>query len=181
MRLKFGKTLAVALALASPAGLSALHAQAVGMQVVDTSGAPVGTVTAIRGDNVQIKTDKHDALLPKTSFRVDQGKLVFGMTQAQLDTQIEAAAAASEKAIVAGATVNGSGGAAVGKIDAVDNGQVTITLTSGKRIGVPISGLRGNSDGTVTIGYTAEQIEALTSGNSGTSAGTSHSGSTAGK
>jgi len=151
------------------------------MQVVDTSGAPVGTVTAIRGDNVQIKTDKHDALLPKASFRVDQGKLIFGMTQAQLDTQIEAATAASEKAIVAGATVNGSAGTAVGKIDAVENGQVTITLTSGKRIGVPISGLRGNSDGTVTIGYTADQIEALTSGSTAAPASTTPSGSTAGK
>jgi hypothetical protein len=151
------------------------------MQIVDTAGSPVGTVTAIRGDNVQIKTDKHDALLPKASFRVDQGKLVFGMTQAQLDAQIEAAAAASEKAIVAGATVNGSAGTAVGKVDAVDNGQVTITLTSGKRIAVPISGLRGNADGTVTIGYTADQIEALTGGGTAAPASTTPGGSTAGK
>ena len=141
------------------------------MQVVDTTGAPVGTVTAIKGDNIQIKTDKHEALLPKASFTVNNGKLLFGMTQAQLDAQIEAAAAAGAKAIVAGAAVNGTGGTTVGKIDAVDNGQVTITLTSGKRIQVPSSGLRGNADGTVTIGYTAEQLEALTSGNRSTPAG----------
>lgn len=179
MRLTTLTTSVIVLALASIAAPAA--GQSVGMQVVDTAGAPVGTVTAIRGDNVQIKTDKHDALLPKASFRLDQGKLIFGMTQAQLDTQIEAATAASEKAIVAGATVNGSAGTAVGKIDSVENGQVTITLTSGKRIGVPISGLRGNSDGTVTIGYTADQIEALTSGSGGTPASTAPGGSTAGK
>jgi hypothetical protein len=179
MRLQTVTNSAIALALAVVAAPAL--GQAVGMQVVDTSGAPVGTVTAIRGDNVQIKTDKHDALLPKASFRVDQGKLIFGMTQAQLDTQVEAAAAASQKAIVAGATVNGSAGTAIGKIDAVDNGQVTMTLTSGKRIAVPITGLRGNADGTVTIGYTADQIEALTSGSGGTPASTTPGGSTAGK
>jgi hypothetical protein len=166
MRLILGTFAALAVAIAAPAA-----AQSVGMQVVDTTGAPVGTVTAIKGDNIQIKTDKHEALLPKASFTIHNGKLLFGMTQAQLDAQIEAAAEAGQKAIVAGATVNGTGGTPVGKIDAVDNGQVTITLTSGKRIQVPSSGLRGNADGTVTIGYTAEQLEALTSGSSSTPAG----------
>jgi hypothetical protein len=131
------------------------------MQIVDTAGAPVGTVTAIQGDNIQVKTDKHEAVLPKASFTPNGGKLLFGMTQAQLNASIEQSSAASQKAIVAGAAVNGSGGAAVGKIDSVENGQATITLTSGKRLQVPISGLRGNADGTVTIGYTADQIDAI--------------------
>jgi hypothetical protein len=117
-----------------------------------------------------VKTDKHEALLPKASFTLDQGKLLFGMTQAQLDAQIEAAAAASQKAIAAGATVNGTAGTPVGKIDSVDGDNVTMTLTSGKKIQVPVSGLRGNADGTVTIGYTAEQLDALVNG-SGAAAG----------
>jgi hypothetical protein len=162
MRLSTLTTSAIALALAFAAGPAA--AQAVGMQVVDTSGATVGTVTAIKGDNIQVKTDKHEALLPKASFTLDQGKLLFGMTQAQLDAQIEAAAAASQKAIAAGATVNGTAGTPVGKIDSVDGENVTMTLTSGKKIQVPVSGLRGNADGTVTIGYTAEQLDALVNG-----------------
>jgi preprotein translocase subunit YajC len=162
MRLILGSFAVLGLALAAPAS-----AQSVGMQVVDTAGAPVGTVTAIKGDNVQIKTDKHEALLPKASFTVHEGKLLFGMTQAQLDAKIEASAAASQAAIVAGATVNGTAGTAVGKIETVANGQVTIDLASGKRIEVPATALRGNADGTVTIGYTAEQLEALVSGASG--------------
>lgn len=155
-------TLGIASGLASAAG-----AQAVGMQVVDTSGAPVGTVTAVQGDNVQIKTDKHDALLPKSSFTVNNGKLLFGMTQAQLDQKIDEAAAASAKAIAAGATVKGSAGTVVGKIDAVEGGNVTITLASGKKLQMPVSGVRGNSDGTVTVGYTADQLEALVGGANG--------------
>lgn len=158
MRLILGTIAAFGLASAvsSPAA-----AQAVGMQIVDTAGAPVGTVTAVKGDNIQIKTDKHDALLPKSSFTVANGKLLFGMTEAQLDQKIDEADAASAKAIAAGATVNGSAGAPVGKIDGVEGGNVTITLTSGKKLQMPVAGVRGNADGTVTVGYTADQLEAL--------------------
>jgi hypothetical protein len=166
MRLILGSFTALGLAVAAPA-----MAQSVGMQVVDTSGAPVGTVTAIQGDNIQVKTDKHEALLPKASFTVDGSKLLFGLTQAQLDSKIEESAAASQKAIVAGATVNAAGGAALGKIEAVEGGNATIALTSGRRLQVPVTGLRGNADGTVTIGYTAEQLDALV--NRSTAASTS--------
>jgi hypothetical protein len=178
MRLTNVTTSAIAFGLtilAAPA-----FGQAVGMPVVDTTGAPVGTVAAIQGDNLQIKTDKHEALVPKSSVTLDNGKLLFGMTQAQLDAQIEAAAAASQKAIVAGATVNGSAGTSVGKIDAVEGGNVTITLASGKKIQVPSTGLRGNADGTVTIGYTAEQLEALTAGTPAPATGGT-TGATSGK
>lgn len=143
-----------------------VSAQSVGMQIVDASGASVGTVTAIQGDNIQIKTDKHEALLPKASFTLNNGKLLFGMSEAQLDAKIEAAAAASQKAIAAGATVNGSAGSPVGKIEAVEGANVTITLSSGKKIQVPSTGLRGNADGTVSIGYTGAQLDALASGGS---------------
>ena len=159
MRLILGTFAALGVALAGAAS-----AQSVGMQVVDTSGGLVGTVTAIQGDNIQIKTDKHDALLPKSGFTLNNGKLLFGMTQAQLDSKIEEATAASAKAIAVGATVNGSAGTPVGKIDSIAGSNVTITLASGKKLQVPSSGLRGNQDGTVTIGYTAAQLEALVSG-----------------
>jgi len=159
MRLFLGTFAAFGVALTAPAA-----AQSVGMQIVDTTGAPVGTVTAIQGDNLQVKTDKHEVLVPKASFTLNGGKLLFGMTQAQLDAQVEAATAASAKAIVAGATVNGAGGAAVGKIEAVDGDNVTISLTSGQRIQLPGKALRGNADGTVTIGYTAEQLDAIVKG-----------------
>lgn len=167
MRLILGTFAALGLASVLP---SAAVAQAVGMQIVDTSGAPVGTVTAIQGDNVQIKTDKHDALLPKSSFTLNNGKLLFGMTQAQLDQKIDDADAASAKAVAAGATVKGSAGTPVGKIDAVEGGNVTISLTSGKKLQMPVAGVRGNADGTVTLGYTAEQLDALVSGATGSPA-----------
>jgi preprotein translocase subunit YajC len=156
MRLIFASLTAIGLTLATPAA-----AQSVGMTVVDTAGAPVGTVTAIKGDNLQVKTDKHEALLPKSSFTVSGNTLLFALTQAQLNAKIEESTAASQQAIVAGATVTGAGGIAVGKIEEVADGKVTIALDSGQRIQVPTTGLRGNADATVTIGYTADQIQAL--------------------
>jgi hypothetical protein len=86
------------------------------------------------------------------------------MSQAQLDQKIDEAEAASAKAIAAGATVKGSAGMPVGKIDAVETGNVTISLPSGKKLQMPVAGVRGNADGTVTVGYTAEQLDALVSG-----------------
>jgi len=166
MRLILGTFAALGIALAAPAA-----AQSVGMQVVDTAGAPVGTVTAIQGDNLQVKTDKHEVLVPKASFTLNEGKLLFGLNKAQFNAKIEESTAASAKAIAAGATVNGTAGSAVGKIEAVEGANVTVSLTSGKRIQLPATALRGNADGTVTIGYTAEQLDALVNGSASSATG----------
>jgi preprotein translocase subunit YajC len=174
MRLIVETFAAMGLAAAAPALAQAQANISVGMQVTDASGAPVGTVAAIQGANLLIKTDRHEALLPRTSFSASNGKLLFGMTQAQLDSEIEKNLAAANAAIVAGATVKGTGGAAVGTIDSVADGKVTITLQDGKKIAVPQEGLRGNADGSVTIGYSASQLEALVQGSSS-------AGSTTGK
>lgn len=168
MRLIFATFAAVALALGVPTAASAQAGMNVGMQVTDSTGVAVGTVKAIQGTNLLIKTDKHEALLPASSFTVANGKLLFGMTQAQLDAQIEQSLAAANAAIAAGATVKGSAGTPVGTIDSVADGKVTITLQGGKKIAVPQEGLRGNPDGTVTIGYTADQLEALVRGTAAT-------------
>lgn len=162
MRLIVGTLAAVGLFAASPALAQA--GVTVGMQVTDATGAPVGTVSAIQGPNLLIKTDRHEALLPSSSFRPEKGKLVFGMTQAQLDAQIERTLAAATASIQPGATVKGLGGTAVGTIESVADGNATIALQDGKKIAIPQTGLRGNADGTVTIGYSAAQLEAMVQG-----------------
>ena len=167
MRLIFGTIAALGIAIAVPAAPTFAQAQpaiTVGMQVTDASGGAVGTVKAIQGDNLLIQTDKHQVLLPKTSFSATAGKLLFGMNQAQLNAEVEKSLAASTASIAVGATVQGTGGAAVGKIDAVDTDSATITLASGQKVKLPKTGLRGNADGTVTIGYTAAELQALVAG-----------------
>jgi len=164
MRIILGTFAAAGLLLAAPAAAQPQAAITVGMQVTDASGAPVGTVAGINGSNLLIKTAKHEAQIPRASFSVSNGKLLFGMTQAQLDAQIEQSSAAASASIAAGASVKGVGGAAIGTIDSVADGNVTITLQDGKKIAVPQTGLRGNSDGTVTIGLTAAQLDARVQG-----------------
>lgn len=172
MRLILGTITALGLALAAPlAPAQAQAAISVGMQVTDTTGAAVGSVAALKGDNLLVKTDKHEVLLPKTSFSVSDGKLLFGMTQAQLNAEVEKSLAAANASIAAGATVQGLGGTDLGKIEAVDSGNVTIALQSGKKFQVSATSLRGNADGTVTIGYTAEQLDALVKGSEGAQSG----------
>ena len=164
MRLILGSLIAAGIAVSAPVAPAAAQGQgsiSVGMQIVDASGGAVGTVSAVKGDNLVVKTDKHEVQLPKASFTVDNGKLLFGMTKAQLNAEVEKSLTASTAAIAAGATVNGTGGAAVGKIDAVADGKVTVALSSGQKIQFSQDALRGNADGTVTIGYTSEQLQDL--------------------
>ena len=163
MRLLLGTLTALGLAVAplAPAAAQAQAAISVGMQVTDSAGGAVGSVAEVKGDNLLIKTDKHEVLLPKTSFAVSEGKLLFGMTQAQLNAEIEKSLAAANASIAAGAVVKGASGTEVGKIETVEGENVTIALQSGTKIQVPEKAVRGNADGTVTIGYTAEQLQAL--------------------
>ena len=157
MRLFIAKFAAATIALAAPS-----IAQTPGMQVVDTTGGAVGTVVSVNGDNVVIKTDKHQVALPKTSFTAHEGKLLFGMTQAQLNAETEKSLAAAAASIAAGATVKGSAGTVVGTIDTLDADSVTIKLQSGSLIRVPRSGVAAGGDG-VVVGLTAAELEAQAS------------------
>lgn len=130
-----------------------------GMPVVDTQGAEVGTITAVAADSVTVKTARNQAQLPKTSLTISDGKALFGLSQAQLDAQVEQSLATRAELTV-GATVKGKGGSSVGSVDAVDAQSVTIKLSSGQRISIPRSGISVDADGSGLIGLTAEELEA---------------------
>jgi hypothetical protein len=147
------------LSLTAAAPLAPSFAQNPGTQVVDTNGAAVGTVVRVDGANIIIKTDQHEVALPKTSFTAHEGKLLFGMTQAQLNAEVAKSKAEAAKAIAVGATVKGSSGAVVGTIDAVDDETITIKLASGALVRVPRSGVAAGN-GEVVIGLTAEELQA---------------------
>jgi len=157
MRPFLSKLATFSIVIAAP--LAPLAAQSVGMQVVDPKGAAVGTVSGVMGDDVVIKTDRHEVRLPKSSFTLDQGKLLFGMTQAELNAAGDKSVADAAAALVAGATVKGSDGESVGTIDSIDAEFATIKLTSGKQVRVPRTGLGASAEGAV-IGMTAAQLEA---------------------
>jgi len=156
--LKFGLKLAcMALVLAGPA-----FAQSAGTAVVDTSGAAVGTVVSVEGNQLIVKTDKHQVKLPKTSFTASNGKLLFGMTQAQLNAEIEKSLAEAAAKVAPGASVKGTDGKVLGSIDSIDEQFATIKLSSGKSVRVPRNALAANGEG-AAIGLTSEAIEAQAS------------------
>jgi preprotein translocase subunit YajC len=157
MRLVLRSIAVLSLTVAAPFAPS--FAQNAGTQVVDTSGGAVGTVVRVDGANVVIKTNQHEVALPKTSFTAHEGKLLFGMTQAQLNAEVEKSKAEAAKSIAPGATVKGSGGAVVGTIDAVDDETITIKLASGSLVRVPRSGVAAGN-GEVVIGLTVEELQA---------------------
>src|SRR5688500_7539626 len=93
--------LALAAAAAVPAG--AQTGFNVGAKVVDTSGAEVGTITKVDGDNLIVKTDKHEVALPRASFAAGEKGLLFALTQAQLNAEVEKALAAQGPVLSVGA------------------------------------------------------------------------------
>jgi preprotein translocase subunit YajC len=143
----------------TPALAQAAGGFAVGTLVTDANGGPVGTVTAVNGDVVTIRTDKLEANLSKSSFAVNDGKLLVGMTQAELNAAIEQDKATADAALAVGAAVKDNAGAAAGTIDAIDAEFVTIKLASGKSVRLPRTGIAGSVNGAV-IGGTAAELEA---------------------
>jgi preprotein translocase subunit YajC len=137
----------------APAGIAA------GMSVKDTNGGEVGTVARVESGFVIVKTDKHEVRLPANSFTPHEGSLLFGLTQAQLNAEVEKSLAAAAAKIAPGAAVTGTAGAAVGTITAVDDQTVTIKLASGNLVRVPKSGVAAGPNGVVVVA-TAADLEA---------------------
>lgn len=145
--------------LAQPAAQShSMSPITVGMTVKDPQGGIVGTVTAIDADLLTVKTDKHEAQLPRASFALEGDHALFGMTQAQLDATIEQQLAAANARIAAGAEVVGLNGTPVGTIDSLSDQYATVKLTSGKLIRLQRSALAPAPQG-ARIGMSAAALD----------------------
>lgn len=165
--MKFNKLahfhLAAAACLAAAPLATAASAQAgvsPGMQVVDQAGNPVGTIIAVSGSDLTVKTDRHEVRLPAASFTPHEGKLLFAMTRAELNAETDQALAAADAAVAVGAEVRDSAGQLAGTIEALDDSTVTLKLVSGELVRLPRSGIAGSQDGAV-LGVTAAELEAM--------------------
>lgn len=167
------RMLAAAMFVAAPlAGASAQQASnqvaagqvAVGMQVFDAAESPVGTITSRNGDNVTLKTDRHEIPQLAGSFSVQEGKAYFDMTQAQVNAEYEKMLAEAEASLVPGAPVKGMNGIKLGTIESIDAEKVVLKLDSGQVVQLPRSGVAGRADGAV-VGITAEDLAKKVSAN----------------
>jgi hypothetical protein len=147
---------ALALPLAAPAlAQPALH---VGATVTDAQGGTVGTITSIDGPTLILHTDRHDVRLPVTSFTPTASTILFGMTQAQLNAEVEAAQARAAQAVQVGAVLHDNTGAAVGPITVLDAETATIQIGTNV-VRVPRAAIQVNN-GSLTINTTLAQLRA---------------------
>lgn len=141
---------------------AAQTAPRVGAPVTDPQGGEVGTVAAVEGDMVVVRTDRHEARLPTSSFAVTDEAVLIALTREQLNAQIDQALAQAEQAFRVGANVHDRDGALVGPVEAVDGESLTIRV--GERlIRLPRSAAAPAENGLV-IGATVAELRAQIGG-----------------
>jgi hypothetical protein len=138
------------------AAAPAAAAVTVGANVVDATGAPVGTIESVSGGNAVLSTGVAKAAIPVGSFAKGPNGLVVGITKADLEAKVAAATKPTD--IAAGMAISGPGGAAVGKVDAVSGDMVTVA-TANSKAQLPKTAFAQGPNGLV-IGMTADQIDA---------------------
>jgi hypothetical protein len=131
---------------------------AVGAKVIDTAGAEVGTVTKVDGDTLIVKTDKHEVALPRSSFTAGDKGLLFALTQAQLNAEVEKSLAAQGPVLTVGATVYDPQGGVVGTVEAFDATLATVKLPN-LTVKLPVEAFVRGPNGPM-IGETAASLEA---------------------
>jgi preprotein translocase subunit YajC len=131
-----------------------------GMQVVDPSGTSVGTVTRVKGGDITVKTDEHEVILPATSFTPSEGKLLFALTQAQLNAETEQAMAEANAKLVSGISVYGQAGTPAGTLESIDDTSVTLKLSSGQLVRMPRNSIGPSAKGAV-LGISAAELQRL--------------------
>lgn len=141
--------------VAAPASAQTIQ---VGAAVKDPQGGEVGTVESIDGDFVVVRTDRHSARLPATSFTPTEEAVLFGLTRDQLNAQIDQALAQAQQSIAVGANVIDRDGVTIGTIESVD--AETLTFKIGEQpIRLPRTSVAADASG-VRIGATLAELQA---------------------
>jgi hypothetical protein len=132
---------------------------AVGATVVDTAGAPVGTIETIAEGTAIINTGTNKAPYPLTSMTPGPKGPIIALTKAQLDGFYAEQAAKTAAALVTGAAVKTRNGAAeAGKIKSVAADSIVLTTAAGQDVSLPRNIFAVDPQGGVVIGFTAEQF-----------------------
>lgn len=170
--MKFSKIAAAAMATALSVSATAYAQEGVpagasvdltvGTTVYGPEGNEVGTISQAANGAVVIDTGSNQATLGANSFVQGQNGPVIGMTKAQLDAAVEAAAqkaaAALDAALVVGADVRTRDGITFGTVDTIDADRVVIAREAG-----PLTLTRdqfGTDDNGLIILATMAQLQA---------------------
>jgi hypothetical protein len=146
---------ALLLPIAAPAGAQTIQ---VGATVKDPQGGDVGTVESVDGEYVVVRTDRHAARLPVSSFTPTEEAVLFGLTRDQLNSQLDQAIAQAQQAIAVGAMVHDRDGAPIGAIESADAESVTIKLGE-QPIRLPRASVAPGANG-LRIGASLAELQA---------------------
>jgi hypothetical protein len=150
---------ALSAALLFPAAASAgAQTIQVGASVKDPQGGEVGTVESVDGQYVVLRTDRHSARLPVSSFTPTEEAVLFGLTRDQLNSQLDQAIAQAQQAIQVGAMVHDSNGVPIGAIETADAETVTVKLGE-QPIRLPRASVAPGQNG-LRIGATLADLQA---------------------
>ena len=153
---------ALVLPLAAPAAAQSIAA---GARVTDAQGGEVGTITAVDGDHVVLRTDRHEARLPVSAFAATENAVLFGITRDQLNGQIDPIMAQAQQAVTVGAVVHDREGAVVGPVEAIEGENLIVKLGE-QRFQLPRAAVAPGPNGLV-IGVTLTEIQAQLGGSAG--------------
>ena len=147
-------------ALVAMTPLSPAFAQA--LEIVDPTGATVGTVIAFDAEagTLTVKTDKHEVVLPKESFTPNGETMMFAMTQAQLNAEVEKGAKMLADTVSVGREVRDADLQPAGTIEAMTDDAVMVRLTNNTVVAVPTNGITPHLDGAI-LGYRNADLEPL--------------------
>ena len=127
-----------------------------GAQVMDTSGAVVGTVDSVANGVAIISTATGKIGMSTSSFAQGPKGLLVGISKTDLEAK--AAAASAPPQFLVGAQVSGPGGAAIGTIKEVNGDLVTVASETASAQ-LPKSAFAKAPDGGLLIGMTPEQFD----------------------
>jgi len=141
-----------------------------GATVYDAQGGTVGTIASVDATSAVIDTGTNKVAVQLSSIGTSPKGPTLGLTKVQLDAaatqQRNQAMTTFKTQLVPGAQVYGANGTALGTIKAADAQYVTVTTAKGDAK-LPIAGFGPGAKG-VTIGMTAEQLNAAISGSTAT-------------
>lgn len=135
---------------------SAAPSVASGAKVVDTAGAPVGTIEAVANGVATLSTGTTKVGVPVTSFAAGPNGPVIAMTRAEIEAKAAQVTQAIE--ITVGAAVLDTAGARVGTVKAVNGDLITVASASASAQ-LPKASF-AKADGGLVIGMSAAQFDA---------------------
>lgn len=145
-------------ALVAMAPVAPAFAQA--LEIVDPAGNTVGTVIKFDAENgiLTVKTDKYEVALPRQSFTPNGETMMFAMTRAELNAEVERGQKELADTASVGRDVRDADLQPAGMIEAETDDLYMVRLLNNTVVAVPKNGITPHMEGAI-LGYRYADLE----------------------